>query len=341
MNQITAPDSEQNETIPPSVTTGQRLREAREALDLTREDVARELRLQEKLIEALESGDRSKLPPSAFISGYLRSYARLLNLPAEQLIAEYLAEPVSPSVYRATNRTGMKITTSSDPKIKLMTFVVAAVTVALFAAWWANERYSLISLEPAHESDTAVEEHQALDANLPAPSPLYQDPPEEVAPETGADVKRPAGTSTLPTTKTVPPANGTPAATVAPATSPAAPSATATAQPVEAAKPAPTSPVTTQALAASVPQSTLVLEFQAASWTEIKDAKGRVLVYDTINPGRKMQLQGVAPFNVFLGYAPGVLIYYNGTLFPHGDYHRGDLARFTVGSSQDNRPLVR
>ena len=83
------------------------------------------------------------------------------------------------------------------------------------------------------------------------------------------------------------------------------------------------------------------MEYQAACWTQVEDAKGRVLVYRTVNPGSRLQLHGVAPFKVYLGYAPGVVIYYNGTLFPHADFQRGDLARFRVGSNQDNRPLAR
>lgn len=340
MNQITAPDSEQNDMISPSVTAGHRLRVAREGLGLTCADVARELRLQEKLIEALEAGDRSHLPPDTFISGYLRSYARLLGLPAEELIAEYLAERVTESVYRATDRVGMKMTSSHDPKYRFITYAVFAVTALLFAAWWANERFSLVSLESAQD-EAGIEEHQALEANLPAPMPLYQDPPvEEVLTEQeqNRDDPLPADSlNTLPGGVAAPKTLSAPAA-VAPATTatpPVAPSA-------EIAKPVqPLPTVANKPLAASVPQSTLVLEYQATSWTQIEDANGRVLVYETINAGRKLQLQGVAPFKVFLGYAPGVLVYYNGTLFPHADYHRGELARFRVGTSQDNRPLVR
>jgi cytoskeleton protein RodZ len=336
MNQITAPDSEQNDMISPSVTAGHRLHVVREGMGLTCADVARELRLQEKLIEALEAGDRSKLPPDTFISGYLRSYARLLGLPAEELIAEYLAERVAESVYRATDRIGMKMTTSREPKYKFVTYAVFGVTALLFAAWFANERFSLVSLEPVQD-EAGIEEHQALEANLPAPMPLYQDPPvEEVLTEQGQnrDGSLPADSlngGAAPKTQASP-AVAAPATTAAP---PVAPSA-------EVAKPVqPLPTVANNPLAASVPQSTLALEYQAACWTQVEDANGRVLVYETINAGRKLQLQGVAPFKVYLGYAPGVLIYYNGTLFPHGDYHRGELARFRVGNSQDNRPLVR
>jgi len=339
MNQMQPPVSEQNETISPSVVTGQRLREAREGLGLSRDDVARELRLQEKLIGALEEGDRSQLPPAAFINGYLRAYARLLGLPAEQLIADYLAERVAPSLYRATDRTGMPITSSRDPRFRFTTYAVIAVTALLFAAWWANQRFSFVSLEPAQTETSSGTQHE-IEATLPEPMPLYQEPhPEEVEsapvpPEGGKASSTPH--AAVPSTATPPVAQ--PKVTVV--TPPAAASVSAPqAEPAKPVQPLPV--VSAEPLSPSVPQSTLAMEFQAACWTQVEDATGRVLVYGTINPGRKLQLHGVAPFKVFLGYAPGVLVYYNGTLFSHAAYQRGELARFSVGSSQDNRPLGR
>ncbi len=66
---------------------GSQLREAREALNLTHQDVARKLRLDAGLIQALEDNDREALPAQTYLVGYLRSYARLLNLPAESIVA--------------------------------------------------------------------------------------------------------------------------------------------------------------------------------------------------------------------------------------------------------------
>ena len=66
---------------------GSQLREAREALNLTHQDVARKLRLDAGLIQALEDNDRKALPAQTYLVGYLRSYARLLNLPAESIVA--------------------------------------------------------------------------------------------------------------------------------------------------------------------------------------------------------------------------------------------------------------
>jgi cytoskeleton protein RodZ len=66
---------------------GQRLREAREELNLSRQDVARKLHLDANLIQALEDNNREALPAQIYLVGYLRSYARLLNLPVESIIA--------------------------------------------------------------------------------------------------------------------------------------------------------------------------------------------------------------------------------------------------------------
>jgi cytoskeleton protein RodZ len=67
---------------------GQRLREAREGLNLSRQEVARKLRLDVNLIQALEDNKREALPAPTYLVGYLRSYARLLNLPVDSIIAD-------------------------------------------------------------------------------------------------------------------------------------------------------------------------------------------------------------------------------------------------------------
>lgn len=68
---------------------GERLRVAREAQDIAIEDIAKELRLNVKVIEALEENNHEQLPARAFVTGYLKGYARILNIDAEPLIADY------------------------------------------------------------------------------------------------------------------------------------------------------------------------------------------------------------------------------------------------------------
>lgn len=66
-------------------SAGSMLREAREAAKLSIEEVASELHLVSDVVLALESGDRSKLPSRVFTLGYLKNYAKLVNIPYEQV----------------------------------------------------------------------------------------------------------------------------------------------------------------------------------------------------------------------------------------------------------------
>lgn len=66
---------------------GRQLRRTREKLALSVADVAGELRLSGFQIQALEADDWTQLPGDTYARGYLRSYARLLGLDADQLLA--------------------------------------------------------------------------------------------------------------------------------------------------------------------------------------------------------------------------------------------------------------
>lgn len=65
---------------------GQRLREARERTGLEIEEAARRLHLSTTFVRALERDDYDRLPEPTFIKGYIRNYARLLGLPADELV---------------------------------------------------------------------------------------------------------------------------------------------------------------------------------------------------------------------------------------------------------------
>ena len=60
---------------------------------LTVGEVADHLRLGADVIEDLETDDYSRLPGSTFVKGYLRSYARLLDLDGEELVGGADLEP--------------------------------------------------------------------------------------------------------------------------------------------------------------------------------------------------------------------------------------------------------
>lgn len=66
---------------------GVALREAREQLGLSVADVANRLKFAPRQIEALESDDFARLPEVAFVRGFVRSYAKLLQIDPVPLLA--------------------------------------------------------------------------------------------------------------------------------------------------------------------------------------------------------------------------------------------------------------
>ncbi|MFQ5401387.1 MAG: helix-turn-helix domain-containing protein [Anaerolineae bacterium] len=68
---------------------GHILREARENRGLTLAEVEKQTRIRVKFLEALESGNYAKLPTPAHVRGFLRNYARFLDLDPQPLINRF------------------------------------------------------------------------------------------------------------------------------------------------------------------------------------------------------------------------------------------------------------
>ena len=66
-------------------TVGDELRMSREKAGLSLEDVSSQLRISVRHLEYIESGDRDRLPGSTYLLGFVRSYAKLLKLNADDL----------------------------------------------------------------------------------------------------------------------------------------------------------------------------------------------------------------------------------------------------------------
>jgi len=68
---------------------GRWLLQERELRALTREEVARLTRLAPGVVEALESGDAGRMPPHAYLLGYLRTYAAAVGLDPDDLVLRW------------------------------------------------------------------------------------------------------------------------------------------------------------------------------------------------------------------------------------------------------------
>jgi len=82
-----------NEPEVPQVTqssAGALLRQAREDSGFSIVDIARQLKLGARQIEALEENDFGKLPGPTFVRGFIRNYAKLLQIDPNPVLDAYL-----------------------------------------------------------------------------------------------------------------------------------------------------------------------------------------------------------------------------------------------------------
>lgn len=87
--------TQDNEARFPDSGIGARLRAAREAKGLDIAEVGRKLRMPIRVVESLEAENWSRLGAPIFVHGQLRSYARLLGLPADEVVQRQELAPVT------------------------------------------------------------------------------------------------------------------------------------------------------------------------------------------------------------------------------------------------------
>jgi cytoskeleton protein RodZ len=123
------------------LSAGAMLREAREAAKLSVEEVASELHLVSDVVIALENGDRSKLPSRVFTLGYLKNYAKLVNIPYEQVKTAFddftddqvpvLNQPRAPRIPEQSGGGGWFI--------KALGWMILIAFLLLAYLWWKGE----------------------------------------------------------------------------------------------------------------------------------------------------------------------------------------------------------
>jgi cytoskeleton protein RodZ len=298
------------------VSPGERLKSARQTLGLTVEEVAAHLKLSEKKIEALERGDAASVAAPVFVAGYLRSYARLLDLSEELVLADFKAlTAIESSIEAAASKlaaqaNGMGFTSlkggfSGEYFAKLKPLVLWVIAGLLLCGVLY---YLLMNAGTVGES---------RDATVSAPTQV----PMDIPPMSANDSENNSGEE--------------PSVAVEETGSTMNPDASATAPSTMVMTDSKTESETAGADAAveAQPQSELALFFNGDSWVEVKDARGERLVYLLGKAGMSRTVMGVAPFEVQLGYVPGVEIMYNGVSYDLSRFAGRRSARFHVGDS--------
>jgi cytoskeleton protein RodZ len=130
---------------------GQRLRKAREEAGMSLAEASAKLKMQTHIVEALEREDWVKLGAPVFVRGQLRSYAKLLGLPADAIVdtvgmpaarpAELVPQTYTPRIQRVAEQTKLRL-------------VYVVLTAAIAVPVWLATRPQNASVE---ETTAALE----------------------------------------------------------------------------------------------------------------------------------------------------------------------------------------
>ncbi len=273
---------------------GQVLAAARAEHKLSVADVSQQIKYGVNQIAAIEADDYARLPGTTFVRGMIRSYAKLVQIDPEPLLAG-LSPRSLPGVVAVDLRGSVH-----EPFIE--------------GGGKSNRLYVLLSLAALLAVAVVVYEWQVspIDTGevvIIAPRAAPGDAADAAAPAPGQAIAPPA------------PASAPEAASAAP------PSAAADVQaPVQTLTVAAASP----AKAGVAGAKRIELEFDELSWVEIKQANGKVLLSQLNPAGSRQLIEGVPPFELVIGNAARVRLKYNDVAVDLRPYFKVDVARMTL-----------
>jgi len=170
---------------------GARLKSAREAAGLSLDQVAQQLKLAPRQVRALEDEDFAQLPGRTFARGFVRNYARLMNLDGDDLLSMLPDAAHAPALeapaLQATGAMIAELPTASAPKTSFTRWLIPLVLVACIVGAAAYEWYrGGFSLQGDTSRSAPSEPRQAAPAAATSatelPNPLAGSPASEAAP---------------------------------------------------------------------------------------------------------------------------------------------------------------
>ncbi len=164
-------------------TAGERLRRAREIKGLSQKDVANTLNLMVSHVRAIESNRYNAQAEGEHFSGYLRSYARLVELDPQQIIDLYHAQADDSGADTVVLSTPVRSSSPSPFKVNSKIGIGVAAVVSLAVLVWVLSRFGIFggndeqpqiagaqeqATETLQETQASQQQEEAVAASAPA-----------------------------------------------------------------------------------------------------------------------------------------------------------------------------
>ncbi|ARN85284.1 helix-turn-helix domain-containing protein [Candidatus Nucleicultrix amoebiphila] len=262
------------------------LKNARRKKGVNLSEVASDLRISQRYVTALEEGDRAHLPERVYTLGFVRSYAKYLNLDEEQILSQFKVEVLGDPL-KLKLVFPKPVAEANSPRDLIIIFSTVAVILG-FGGWLAYSKFNgnitqndaseqeILESDPVNDENVAqpVEdsEESIVSNETQIPETLNQD-------EAEADVKNTASADTVTKSQDETPSKI-----------------------IEAKD--------TQTTTPEIPAVQLI--FTGESWIEVKDNEGKILVRKNFRLGESYVLPQKLGLKLSTGNAGAVKLSVDG-----------------------------
>ncbi len=297
----------------PSV--GAILKQAREKAGMSLDDLAKEIRVPVNVLEAIEIDKIPKNLPETFIRGYIRSYARKVEVDESIVLPE--VETVA-AINKTTSQSeaGMQSFSrrtrrkASEKRLIYFSWLMVVAVIIAFVVWW---------LQDSEKSDFApvVDTQPAVAVETPKPQPQLEAAEQQVSSSTIDDNAQSSLPEVESQTETFLQPETVEQTTIAGD------------EPVEL----------TEEQKAFVADNgepdeagflKVEMKFDNECWVEVYDVAGERIAVGNKPAGYLMTLNAQGPLDVLLGNPVGVSVWVNGKVFDMSGHPQNRVARFEL-----------
>jgi len=298
---------------------GSILQAARLEKRLSQQDVSNSLRYSVKQIDAVENNAFNLLPDAMMTRGFIRSYAKYLQIEAEPLLAAYRNSLGDDSQKVISVKSSMRPVSLTKESLPWLKYILATIVVLLFLlAWMAYVEYM-----PAQDVEVGAD--KALNAVQteaetklePSASATATALPEIALPVAEREAERDASLAVIDT-----------------ATSQLSDSsANVSSLRAASVQPLPTTPAAQPLLndkQNSATTNTITFTFSGQSWVNITDQSGKVVYEKLAQSGDVETITVTPPLNVVVGNASETKLNFSGQEIDLNTKTKNNVARLTL-----------
>jgi cytoskeleton protein RodZ len=318
-----------------AVGPGHILKEAREVLGLSQQDVADKLNFRKKLVENIEAELFDLNLPAAFNRGYLKNYAKLVNISQEGILKSYdklgMAQRQCAEMQSFSKGTEKQ---AEHNRLMWITYFILAVLVTATVVWWLqtpSAQPEPMALETAESIDSTSNTNNLTDLS----GEIAQNNPDGELNTELKDVNESAMNSlstAAPDASLVSAITGSVKANEENSGEIGSLDVDRISSTSDTSLNSETSQ-NQQSLKESelaTAEANVVFTFSGDCWVNISDATGERIAWGVKQSGYVMRISGQAPFSITLGRPELVKIDYNDVSIDMTAFNAGNIAKFSL-----------